>query len=212
VDENVRQPNVGVVYQYYNARPYFSRDDASAHTGSATAAGTASPLGGVERAGKVIGTAVDNTQNEKLGKVENLVVDLPAGRVVEVILASGGFLGLGDELSAIPPQSFHHGTEHDQFILDATKESLSRAPHFKSREWPDLNNPDNDVSAVYRAYKVDPYFTTNAVDNTAQNVRDRQDNAITPFSQGSSDSDVSTTGRFASKSWPLTGFQWMPAM
>jgi hypothetical protein len=37
----------------------------------------ASRLGQVQKASKVIGTAVKNLQDEKLGKVENLLVDLP---------------------------------------------------------------------------------------------------------------------------------------
>ena len=37
----------------------------------------ASRLGQVQKASKLPGTAVNNLQNEKLGKVENLLVDLP---------------------------------------------------------------------------------------------------------------------------------------
>ena len=52
---------------------------------------------------KLSPTRAANGQAEAVGKVENLIVDLPAGRVVAVILSTGGFLGLGDELSAVPP-------------------------------------------------------------------------------------------------------------
>ena len=62
--------------------------------------------GSLERADKILGLTARNPQSEHLGKVENLVVDLSAGRVVEVIVASGGFLGIKDELSAVPPQAF----------------------------------------------------------------------------------------------------------
>jgi hyperosmotically inducible periplasmic protein len=146
----------------------------------------------VEQASKLLGTSVHNLQDEKLGKVENLIVDLPAGRVVEVILASGGFLGMGDELSAIPPQSFRYGVQADTLTLDSTKEALNRTPHFKSAEWQNVNNPDQ-VWTVYHSYNVEPYFTTNAVDNTAQNVRERDTNSLTPLDQGNSAADMDTT-------------------
>ena len=120
------------------------------------------------------------------------MVDLPAGRVVEVVVASGGFLGMGDELSAVPPQSFRLEAEPDALVLDTTKESLAAAPHFKPAEWPHANNPEQ-VGTVYHAYNVEPYFDTNAVDNTSQNVRDRADDALTPLSQGNSPADVDTT-------------------
>jgi len=88
-----------------------------------------------------MGTPVKNLQDEKLGKVENILVDLPSGRVVAVIVSSGGFLGMGDELSAVPPTALRFTTDRDTLQLDASKEMLSSAPHFKANEWPDLGQP-----------------------------------------------------------------------
>jgi len=186
--ENVGQARVEEVYQYYSAKPYFTSQDQTGRNANRAP----NQLGQVERASKIVGASVRNLQDEKLGKIENLVVDLPAGRVVEVILASGGFLGLGDELSAIPPQSFRNGDHPDMLTLDATKEALNRAPHFKSTDWQTANNPDQ-VGIVYHTYNVEPYFTTEAVDNTAQNVRERDSSSLTPLNQGSSKADIDTT-------------------
>jgi osmotically-inducible protein OsmY len=89
---------------------------------------------------------------------------------------------------------------------------LSSAPHFKANQWPDFSQPDY-ASGIYRAYNVEPYFTTNATpdpdntarnvrdrndrtplttepDNTARNIRDRDDLTLTPIEQGSSQADV----------------------
>jgi osmotically-inducible protein OsmY len=74
---------------------------------------------------------------------------------------------------------------------------LSNAPHFKADQWPDFGQPEY-ASGIYRAYQVEPYFTTNAttnVDNTARNVRDRNDATLTPFDQGNSKADVDTTAQ-----------------
>jgi len=62
-----------------------------------------SRLGYVQKASRLLGTPVKNLQDEKLGKVENILVDLPSGRIVAVIVSSGGFLGMDGELSAVPP-------------------------------------------------------------------------------------------------------------
>jgi hypothetical protein len=113
-----------------------------------------------------MGTAVNNLQNEKLGNVENLLVDLPSGRVVAVIVSSGGFLGMGDELSAIPPTALRFTTDRDTLQLDTSKEMLSSAPHFKANQWPDFSA--KYARSVSR-HKVEPYFTSNATsepDNT----------------------------------------------
>jgi hypothetical protein len=146
----------------------------------------------MQRASKLIGMPVRNMQDERIGKVENLEVDLAAGRVVEVIVASGGFLGLDNEFSAIPPQAFHQGTESNALVLDTTKEALSGAPHYKSSQWENASNPEQ-VEGVYHAYNVNPYFDTNAPDNTAQNVRDHSNATLTPLNQGTSAADVETS-------------------
>ena len=156
-----------------------------------------SRLSQVQKASKLMGTSVNNLQAEKLGKVENFLVDLPSGRIVAVIVASGGFLGMGGELSAVPPSALRFTTDRDSLQLDASKEMLSNAPHFKANQWPDFSQPSY-ADGIYRAYNVEPYFTTNAttdVDNTRLNARDRNNSTLTPLDQGNSKSDVATTAQ-----------------
>ena len=156
-----------------------------------------SSLGYVQKASKLMGMPVKNLQDQKLGKVENFIVDLAAGRIVAVIISSGGFLGMGDELSAVPPTALRFNTERDTLQLDASKEMLASSPHFKANEWPDLGQPGY-AGRVYRAYKVEPYFNPDATtepDNTARNVRDRAGRTLTPLDQGNSQADVNTTAQ-----------------
>ena len=156
-----------------------------------------SRLGYVQKASKLMGTSVKNLQDEKVGTVENLLVDLPSGRIVAVIVSSGGFLGMGDELSAVPPTALRFNADRDALQLDASKEMLSSAPHFKANQWPDFSQPSY-AAGVYRAYRVEPYFTTNVTtqaDNTARNVRDRDERTVTPLDQGNSKADVATTAQ-----------------
>jgi len=157
----------------------------------------ASRLGQAQKASKLMGTPVKNLQDEKLGKVENLLVDLPSGRVVAIVVSSGGFLGMGDELSAIPPTALRFTTDRETLQLDASKEMLTSAPHFKANQWPDFTQPSY-VGGVYGAYKVEPYFTSNETmepDNSAGNVRERNSSTLTPIDQGNSKADVATTAQ-----------------
>src|ERR1039458_8160553 len=59
-------------------------------------------LNGAAKASDIIGITFKNYQNEKLGKVEGLAVDVEAGLIVQVILSTGGFLGMGNTLTAGP--------------------------------------------------------------------------------------------------------------
>jgi sporulation protein YlmC with PRC-barrel domain len=156
-----------------------------------------SRLGYVQKAGKFMGTPVKNRQDEKLGKVENLMVDLSAGRIVAVIISSGGYIGLGDELSAVPPTALRFNAEHDTLQLDASKDMLASSPHFKANEWPDFSQPGY-AGGVYHAYKVEPYFSTTATtdaDNTRLNVRDRDSSTLTTLDQGNRRTDVNTAAQ-----------------
>ena len=51
---------------------------------------------------------------------------------------------------------------------------------------------------MYRAYKVEPYFTSDEAtqpDNTARNVRDRDNSTLTPLDQSGSQADRDTTAQ-----------------
>jgi hypothetical protein len=119
---------------------------------------------------------------------------------------------MGDELSAIPPTALGFNADRDTLQLDASKEMLSNAPHFKANQWPDFAQPGY-AGGIYRAYKVEPYFATDAtadVDNTRINVRDRNDRTLTPLDQGNSRADVDTTAQIrkeviASKGMSVNG-------
>jgi len=152
----------------------------------------------VQPASKVMGASITNLQDEKLGKVENLAVDLAAGRVVAVIVSSGGFMGMNGEMSAVPPAALRYNESRDQLQLDATKETMASAPHFKADMWPDLGEPAY-TDGVYRAYRAEPYFgmtkATPAADNSARNVSDRGGRRLTPLDQGNGQADIDITAQ-----------------
>jgi sporulation protein YlmC with PRC-barrel domain len=154
-------------------------------------------LGYVQKASKLMGTPVNNLQDENVGKVKNFIVDLSCGRIVAVIISSGGYMGMDGELSAVPPTTLRYNTEHDSLQMDTSKEMLANSPHFKSNEWPDFNQAGY-AGGVYHAYKVEPYFNTDATtepDNTARNVRDDDNSTLTPMYQGNSQADIDTTAQ-----------------
>ncbi len=205
-DDAVTEQQITMDYQFYDKQPYFVKADG---TKAAQSASTTARLGTVLRANQVIGMHVQNRQEEKLGSVDNLMVNLEHGRVAQVILSSGGFLGIGDELSAVPPAAFEYDPNKKLLLLDATKATLGSAPHFKKSEWPDVSDPTY-ANTVYRSYQVEPYFHTVAInssddsltthnpvrgnaDNSARNAQDRNTDNLTPVDQGSSPADVATT-------------------
>jgi len=183
--------HLSAVYRHFGHETTFN----FVQTGDAVLTGMipAARLGQVQKASKIMGTPVKNLQEDMLGKVDNMLLDLPAGRVLAVIVSSGGFLGMGDELSAVPPAAFRYNTGRDTLQLDASKDMLSSAPHFKSNQWPEFAETSY-ATGIYQAYKIEPYFTTN-VDNTARNSRDNNPRSLTPLDQGNNKADIDTTAQ-----------------
>jgi sporulation protein YlmC with PRC-barrel domain len=55
-----------------------------------------------KRAKDVIGTPVLGSSGENLGKISDLLVDAASGQIVYVLVSTGGVLGIGDTLRAVP--------------------------------------------------------------------------------------------------------------
>ena len=51
-------------------------------------------LNDTAKASDIIGMTVRNYQHEKLGKVADIAVDVQSGRIVQVIISTGGFCNL----------------------------------------------------------------------------------------------------------------------
>lgn len=153
--------------------------------------------GYIQNGSSLIGSPVKNAQGEKIGNVDNFVISLPTGRIVAIILSTGGFLGMDSQMSAVPPTALKRSSDQGDLELDASKEQMTEAPHFSSGQWPDFSR-SNYAGRVYNAYNVKPYFNTNdnsQPDNTARNVRDRNHSTMTPMDQGNSQADIDITAQ-----------------
>src|SRR5580698_10178665 len=62
---------------------------------------SSSQLQGDWRASKVVGLNVYNNSNEKLGSINDFLMD-KSGSIKAVVLGVGGFLGMGEHLVAVP--------------------------------------------------------------------------------------------------------------
>jgi osmotically-inducible protein OsmY len=147
------------------------------------------------RASEIIGMEVRNNENEKLGKVEDIIVNLGSGRVGYAILSMGGVLGIGDKLVLVPANEFAYALSEKKLILNTSKDVLKNAPRFEKGKWPDLNDPqwDAEAHAYYKDKSTKTYSTEVDVDNTRRNVRDRDGATLLPGDQGTSEADRTTT-------------------
>lgn len=81
------------------------------------------------RISKLIGAAIYNEANEKIGTVDDLILTSEDKAVVAVIQV-GGFLGAGGKLIAVPYHQLQRDKENKLFMAGANKDSLNAMPGF----------------------------------------------------------------------------------
>jgi len=96
----------------------------------------------VMSAGTLAGDRVRNAAGEDLGKIEEIMLDVPSGRVAYAVLSFGGFLGMGNKLFAVPWNALTVDELEHQFVLDVDKQVLESAPGFDKDNWPDMADPN----------------------------------------------------------------------
>lgn len=90
----------GAAFAQSSMSPSSSSTSASTSTSAPTSAVTAQSLKGNWRTSKLVGLNVYNTKNEKVGDINELLID-NSGKVTAVILGVGGFLGVGEQDVAV---------------------------------------------------------------------------------------------------------------
>ncbi len=80
---------------------------------------------------------VMGSNGDSIGSIEDIVVDLQEGSVAYVALGSGGFLGLGEDLFAVPFDELQIDANRDTVSVDATEDQLEQAGGFSRANWPE---------------------------------------------------------------------------
>ncbi|MCI0364645.1 MAG: PRC-barrel domain-containing protein [Phycisphaerales bacterium] len=134
------------VYTFYNIKPDFTVEKTTVKT---TTVGAPSFLKGSE----VIGMDLHNRQDEDLGEIEDLMIDVNSGRCAYSVIGFGGVAGIGEKLFAVPWQALSFDQTGKKFVLDADKNKLKDAPGFDKDNWPDMADLkwSKDVHTFYGA-------------------------------------------------------------
>jgi sporulation protein YlmC with PRC-barrel domain len=101
-------------------------------------------------ASRVKGTSVFNAQGEKIGHVEDIMLDKTSDEIMYAVLGFGGFLGIGEKYHPMPWSNLDYDTRIGGYVVSMSKEALERAPVY------DLNDLTGSGGGV-RQKAVDYY-------------------------------------------------------
>jgi sporulation protein YlmC with PRC-barrel domain len=108
-------------------------------------------------ASTLAGDSVRNAAGEDLGTIDEIMIDIPTGRVAYAVLSFGGFLGMGDKLFAVPWTALKVDEDDKCFVLNVDKKTIENAPGFDKDNWPDMSDTSWS-SKLYGYYQIRPYW------------------------------------------------------
>ena len=79
---------------------------------------------------KVKGTNVYNLAGEKLGSVEDIMIDKVSGRAIYAVMSFGGFLGMGEKHHPLPWATLKYDAKQVGYVVNLDKKQLEGAPNY----------------------------------------------------------------------------------
>ena len=106
---------------------------------------------------KLIGRKIKNAAGDTVGEIESVLVD-QAGNVRYVVVAVGGFLGIGEKHVALSWDSLNISDNGEKVVADVTKESLKGLPDYRYADPASRGT----VSSYDDNLKDNPYLADNS--------------------------------------------------
>ncbi len=81
----------------------------------------------------LVGMSVTNSNNDDIGKIDNLLLNKD-GNLTGVVVSVGGFLGIGSKHIALPMSEVQINPGQKKAMVSLSKDDLKNAPDFKTKE------------------------------------------------------------------------------
>ncbi|HRX86804.1 MAG TPA: PRC-barrel domain-containing protein [Phycisphaerae bacterium] len=107
----------------------------------------------------IIGHDIENNMDKDLGDINDVVLDSNRGQIAYAVLGVGGFIGIGEDLVAVPWDKLDVRIANDDTTvrLAMTEKELKDGPHFSKDKWPNADDKDYMIR-VYTYYDAEPYW------------------------------------------------------
>jgi len=106
-------------------------------------------------ASKVKGTSVYNTAGDKIGHVEDIVLDKKSDSIMFAALGFGGLLGMGEKYAPVPWSLLDYSPDKGGYVVPMSEDIIKKAPAYSLS---DLTKSDGEFADIreksYTYYNV----------------------------------------------------------
>jgi sporulation protein YlmC with PRC-barrel domain len=81
-------------------------------------------------ADKVKGTNVYNLAGEKLGSIDDIMIDKISGRAIYAVMSFDGFLGMGEKSHPLPWATIKYDAQKGGYLVNLDKKVLEGSPNY----------------------------------------------------------------------------------
>ncbi|MEJ8826565.1 PRC-barrel domain-containing protein [Variovorax humicola] len=99
---------------------------------------------------RVEGTNVYNVAGDKLGSIDDLMIDKQSGQVRYAVMEFGGFLGIDTDRYPLPWNMLKYDTAKGGYVVPLDKRQIEGAPRYANDAVPDYDD-------TYRT-NIDKYY------------------------------------------------------
>ena len=141
------------------------------------------PAGGWSSAESLLGAPVAGARGEPLGKVKDLMLDVPAGQMVYVVVEPGPGAAGPDDLYVVPPVCLTVQPASRSLKLKLTQDAFLAGPHFSRQFWTDMIFPE-------MAMAVCKHYGLHAPEPTQSGGLSASSSQAVPVETGRSDQEI----------------------
>ena len=96
-------------------------------------------------ASKVKGTAVYNSSGDRIGTVEDVVLDKQSNQIMFAALGFGGFVGIGEKYYPVPWSMLNYDENKGGYVVPLDRERIENAPAYDLK---DLTKHDGSLGGI----------------------------------------------------------------
>jgi sporulation protein YlmC with PRC-barrel domain len=89
----------------------------------------------IRKASRLIGSEVHNYQGDKIGKVDDIALNRNSDTISYLVLATGGFLGIGEKYAAVPLHTVRTDLSGERLMVNLSRAALKDVPKLNG-SWP----------------------------------------------------------------------------